>query len=67
MGCSMLRDLLSVNQPSNVFFEIEGTSVVSHKSLYSGRHSGLDPESSLSALDSRFCGNDGLENDVKKR
>jgi hypothetical protein len=32
---------------------------LSHKSLYPGCHSGLDPESSLSNLDSRFRGNDG--------
>ena len=43
------------------------TSVVSHKSHYSDCHSGLDPESSLSVLDSRFRGNDGFGNDVKKR
>jgi len=41
-------------------------SVASRKSLYSVCHSGLDPESSLSELDSRFRGNDGLKNNVKK-
>ncbi|MBZ0170353.1 hypothetical protein MELA_01957 [Candidatus Methylomirabilis lanthanidiphila] len=41
--------------------------VVSHKSLYSDCHSGLDPESSLSALDSRFRGNDGSRMNVKRR
>ncbi len=29
-------------------------------------HSGLDPESSVSELDSRFRGNDGFGNNVKK-
>ena len=37
------------------------TSLVSHKSLYFDCHSGLDPESSLSELDSRFRGKDTLE------
>jgi hypothetical protein len=36
------------------------------KSLYFVCHSGLDPESSISELDSRFRGNDGFENNVKK-
>ena len=35
-------------------------SVVRHKSLYFDCHSGLDPESSLSDLDSRLRGNDNL-------
>ncbi|MCL4475101.1 MAG: hypothetical protein M1508_02585, partial [Nitrospirae bacterium] len=42
-------------------------SVVRHKSLSVDCHSGLDPESSLSELDSRFRGNDGLKIYVKKR
>ena len=37
------------------------TSVVNKKSLYFVCHSGLDPESSVSELDSRFRGNDVLE------
>jgi hypothetical protein len=40
---------------------------MSHESLYFDCHSGLDPESSLSALDSRFRGNDDSEISVKKR
>ena len=53
-----------------------GVSVVSNKSLYSNRHFGLDPECSLSALDSRsplkacgdkLRGNDGLGNESGKR
>ncbi len=40
--------------------------VVSQKSLYFDCHSGLDPESSLSELDSRFRGNDGFGINVKK-
>jgi len=47
--------------------KIEAVSVVSHKSLYFDCHSGLDPESSLFALDSRFCGNDDFGINVKKR
>jgi len=63
--------------------QIKRKAVVSPKSLYSDRHSGLDPESSspigggdkLSVLDSRspigvgdrFRGNDGFGNHVKKR
>jgi hypothetical protein len=35
-------------------------SVVSQQQLYSVRHSGLDPESRLHGLDSRFRGNDNL-------
>jgi hypothetical protein len=42
-------------------------SVVRQKSLYVDCHSGLDPESSISALDSRFRGNDGFGTNVKKR
>ncbi len=45
----------------------EPASAVSHKSLYFDCHSGLDPESSLSELDSRFRGNDGFGINVKKR
>ena len=37
------------------------------KSLYFDCHSGLDPESSISELDSRFRGNDGFGTNVKKR
>jgi hypothetical protein len=37
------------------------------RSFYVGCHSGLDSESSLSELDSRFHGNDGLGINVKKR
>ena len=36
------------------------------KSLYFICHSGLDPESSVSELDSRLRGNDGLRNNAKK-
>ena len=43
------------------------TTAVRHKSLCFDCHSGLDPESSLSDLDSRFRGNDGLGMNVKKR
>jgi hypothetical protein len=46
---------------------IHGASVVRQKSLSFDCHSGLDPESSLSELDSRFRGNDGSEMNVKKR
>ena len=35
-------------------------SVVRQKSLYLDCHSGLDPESNISELDSRFRGNDGF-------
>ena len=42
-------------------------SVVSHKFLFFVCHSGLDPESSVSELDSRFRGNDDCGADVKKR
>ena len=41
-------------------------SVVSQKFLPFICHSGLDPESSVSKLDSRFRGNDGLGPNVKK-
>ena len=41
-------------------------SVLRQKSLYFFCHSGLDPESSVSELDSRFRGNDGFGNNVKK-
>ncbi len=41
------------------------SSVVSQKSLYFGCHSGLDPESSVSELDSRFRGNDSLRSNSK--
>jgi hypothetical protein len=41
-------------------------SVLRQKSLYFVCHSGLDPESSVSELDSRFRGNDGFGNNVKK-
>ena len=41
-------------------------SVVMQKSLYIFCHSGPDPESSLSGLDSRLRGNDGLGIHVKK-
>jgi hypothetical protein len=37
------------------------------KSLYFDCHSGLDPESSISELDSSFRGNDGFRTNVKKR
>jgi len=37
------------------------------KSLDFDCHSGLDPESSISDLDSRFRGNDDLGTNVKKR
>ncbi len=42
-------------------------SVARQKFLSFDCHSGLDPESSLSELDSRFRGNDGSEMNVKKR
>jgi len=42
------------------------TNVLRQKSLYFVCHSGLDPESSASELDSRFRGNDGFGNNVKK-
>jgi hypothetical protein len=45
----------------------QSTSVVRQKSLCFDCHSGLDPESSLSELDSRIRGNDGSEMNVKKR
>jgi hypothetical protein len=35
-------------------------SVVSQQQLYSVRHSGLDPESRLPGLESRFRGNDNV-------
>jgi hypothetical protein len=35
-------------------------SVVSQQQIYSVRHSGLDPESRLPGLDSRFRGNDNM-------
>jgi hypothetical protein len=43
------------------------TSVLRQKSLYFDCHSGLDPESSVFTLDSRFRGNDGFGTYVKKR
>jgi len=42
-------------------------SVVRQKPLPFVCHSGLDPESSVSDLDSRFRGNDGFGINVKKR
>jgi len=39
--------------------------VMRQKFLYSAFHSGLDPESSVSELDSRLRGNDGSSNNVK--
>ena len=41
--------------------------MVIQKSLCFICHSGLDPESSVSGLDSRLRGNDGLGINVKKR
>ena len=41
--------------------------MVSQKSLSFVCHSGLDPESSVSELDSRFRGNDDRGVNVKKR
>ena len=46
---------------------MKAASVVRHKYLSFDSHSGLDPESSLSELDSRFRGNDGFGINVKKR
>ncbi len=43
------------------------SSVVIQKSLSFICHSGLDPESSVSDLDSRLRGNDGLGINVQKR
>jgi hypothetical protein len=43
------------------------TRILRQKSLYRGCHSGLDPESSISELDSRFRGNDDFGTNVKKR
>jgi hypothetical protein len=48
-------------------FYLEETIVVIQKSLSFICHSGLDPESSVSGLDSRLRGNDGLGTNVKKR
>jgi hypothetical protein len=45
----------------------KGSSEVIRKSLSFICHSGLDPESSVSGLDSRLRGNDGLRINVKKR
>jgi hypothetical protein len=45
----------------------EQCSVLRHKFFCLGCHSGLDPESSIYELDSRFCGNDGFETNVKNR
>jgi hypothetical protein len=42
-------------------------SVLRQKSLYFDCHSGLDPESSICELDSRFRWNDGFGINVKKR
>jgi hypothetical protein len=42
-------------------------SIVRQKSLIFDCHSGLDPESRISELDSRFRGNDGLVTDIKKK
>jgi hypothetical protein len=42
-------------------------SVLRQKSFYFDCHSGLDPESIVFNLDSRFRGNDGVGNQVKKR
>jgi hypothetical protein len=42
------------------------TGIVSHKFLFFVCHSGLDPESSLSELDSRFRGNDDFGVNVKR-
>jgi len=44
----------------------EDASVLRQKSLYFDCHSGLDPESSISGLDSRFRGNDSFGTNVKK-
>ena len=41
--------------------------VLRQKFLYFDCHSGLDPESSIFELDSRFRGNDGFGTNVKKR
>jgi hypothetical protein len=40
--------------------------VLNRKPIYFVCHSGLDPESSVFELDSRFRGNDDLENNVEK-
>ena len=42
-------------------------SVLRQKSLYFDCHAGLDPESSISELDSRFRRNDGFVANVNKR
>jgi hypothetical protein len=42
-------------------------SVLRQKSVYFNCHSGLDPESSISGLDSRFRGNDHFGTNAKKR
>ncbi len=41
--------------------------VLRQKFLYFDCYSGLDPESRISELDSRFRGNDGFGTNVKKR
>ena len=41
-------------------------SVLSQKKLYTFCHSGLDPESSVFDLDSRFRGNDDFGNNVER-
>ena len=43
------------------------TNVLRQKFLYFDCHYGLDPESSIFELDSRFWGNDGFGTNVKKR
>ncbi len=43
------------------------SNVLPQRSLYFDGHSGLDPESSISELDSRFRGNDSLGIIAEKR
>ena len=71
-GKSTLR-LPSINARVRSGLILSGTlyptpkgSVLGQKSLYFDCHSGLDPESSISELDSCFDGNDGFQLNVKK-
>jgi hypothetical protein len=61
------KDQDEINTESLVFQNNQGAIIMIQKSFSFICHSGLDPESSVSGLDSRLRGNDGLGTNVKKR
>jgi len=56
----------NLESPFNACLVPYSFGVVYQKSFYFVCHSGPDPESSVSKLDSRLRGNDGLRNAVRK-